>query len=127
MDAAELNRRLNRAARFANLAAVAVADGGLPAFTTLTAKLVNVLAEITSVQQSLIRTNPELEYHSDPGRPATAFMREIQKLDREAQVALAMGDVALATRKLSEALDREPPPLVYEILEKRRDEISRSA
>lgn len=127
MDAADLNRRLNRAARLANLAAVSVASGGAPVTKTLTAKLVDVLAEINTVQQSLIRGNPDLEYHSDPERPPTAFMLSIQQLEREADSAIAQGDRALAVRKLDEALALEPPPLAYEVLEKRRNEISRSA
>lgn len=125
MEAAELNRRLNRAARFANLAAVAVADGG-GHFKRLTEKLVGVLAEIADAQQVLFRTNPELEYHFDPNRPPTAFMREIQRLERESQEALAAGNPLLAAQRLTDALALEPPPLPYEVLERRRNEVSRS-
>ncbi len=127
MDAAELNRKLNRAARFANLAAVTVANGGSPVSKAITAKLVDVLAEIKTVQQSLVRGNPELEYHFDAQRPATRFMRQVQQLHADAEAAFASGDRDLALRKLDEALTLEPPPLAYEVLEKRRNEISRSA
>jgi len=127
MDAHELNRRLNRAARFANLAAVAVADGGSPVSKALTEKLVDVLAEIDAIQRDLIGKSPELEYHYEADRAPTAYMRQLQQLDREAQEALANGNRALAMHKLNEALALEPPPLPYEILEKRRNEIARSA
>ena len=127
MDAAELNRRLNRAARFANLAAVTVANGGSPISKALTEKLVAVLAEITAVQKSLVQRHPDLEYHFDPQRPPSAFMREVQRLGLEAQTAIAKGDRNLAILRINEALALEPPPLAYEILEKRRNEISGSA
>jgi hypothetical protein len=127
MDAAELNRRLNRAARFANLAAVAVADAGGGRLKGLTEKLVEVLAEIADAQQSLYRSNPDLEYHFDPHRAPTSFMGEVQRLDRESQQALAAGNKLLAAQKLNDALALEPPPLAYEVLEKRRNELSRSA
>jgi len=127
MDAAELNRRLNRAARFANLAAVAVADGGGSHSKSLTEKLVGALAEIADAQQSLFRAHPELEYHFDPDRAPTAFMRVVQRLERESEEALAAGNHVLAARKLNDALALEPPPLAYEVLERRRNELSRSA
>jgi hypothetical protein len=127
MDAAALNRRLNRAARLANLAAVAMTEGGSSATKVVTEKLVDALAQITAVQQSLFRTNPDLEYHSDPKRSPTPFMLAIQQLVRQADAAVAKGDRALALQKLDQALALEPPPLPYEILEKRRNEISRSA
>jgi len=68
-----------------------------------------------------------LEYHFDPDRAPTAFMREVQRLERESQEALANGNRLLATQKLNEALCLEPPPLTYEVLERRRNELSRSA
>ena len=127
MDTAELNRRLNRAASFTNLAAVAVANGSGALSKSLTEKLVGVLAEITDAQHSLFRTNPELEYHFDPDRAPTTFMREVQRLEREAQDAIERGNRHLATQKLNDALALEPPPLAYEVLERRRNELSRGA
>jgi hypothetical protein len=127
MDAAELNRRLNRAARLVNLAAVTVADGGGSPSKSLTEKLVGVLAEIADAQHSLFRTHPELEYHFDPDRAPTAFMRTVQRLERESEEALAAGNRALAAQKINEALGLEPPPLAYEVLERRRNEMSCSA
>lgn len=127
MDAAELNRKLNRAARFANLAAVAIAEGGDAGSRSLTEKLVGVLAEIANAQQQLFRTNPEHEYHFDPDRAATPFMQQVQRLERESQEALGAGNRQLAVQKLNDALALEPPPLAYEVLERRRNELSRSA
>ena len=127
MDAAELNRTLNRAARFANLAAVTVANGGVEVSKNLVEKLVEVLAEIDAVQRALVRDNPELEYHFESDRAPSAFMREVQRFGREAEQAMAHGDHSLAIQKLNQALALEPPPLAYEILEKRRNEIARSA
>jgi hypothetical protein len=54
-------------------------------------------------------------------------MGEVQRLDRESQQALAAGNKLLAAQKLNDALALEPPPLAYEVLEKRRNELSRSA
>ncbi len=102
----------------ANLAAVAIGDGS-PASKRATEKLVEALTAISDAQKSLFASNPELEFHFDPGREPTAFMREIERLGREADSALAKGDRQLAQRKLTEALALEPPPLAYEVIEKR--------
>jgi hypothetical protein len=117
VDAAELNRRLNRAARVVNLAAVSVAEVAVT--KALTKKLVETLAEINDAQLALFQSNPELEYHFDPARAPTAFMREVQGLEREAEAAFAQGNGPLARQKFDEALGLEPPPLAYEAIEKR--------
>lgn len=124
MDSPEdLNRKLNRALRHANLAAVTVADLQTELRRPLLDALTNVIVELSAAQRSLFAEHPELEWHFEAGRPPTKFMQQIHSLADEAESALEAGSRVAAVAKLQEALSLEPHPLPYESLEKRRDEL----
>lgn len=128
MDAPEeLNRKLNRALRHANLAAATVANLRAELGQSLLDKLTNVIVELSAAQQSLFAEHPELEWHLETDRAPTTFMRRIQSLAEDAQRSLETGSKVAAVAKLQEALLLEPPPLQYEILEKRRNELLANA
>jgi hypothetical protein len=86
-----------------------------------------MISELTATKRALVAQFPELEYHFEPERAPTEFMRHVQELSEEAEKAAANGLQATAIAKLQEALSLEPPSLVYEFLEKRRDELLKNA
>ncbi|MGE5491703.1 MAG: hypothetical protein ACM31P_10515 [Actinomycetota bacterium] len=126
-DPAALNRRLNKALRLLNLAAVSVAEIPSAIYGNILASLVESIAQLSAARQTLIDEHPELDYHFDHERAPTAFMCQIHALERDAENALLGGSREAAISILDEALNLEPPALDYEILEKRRNELLRNA
>ena len=123
----ELIRKLNRVTRHLNDAAVEVAPLKSELKLDVIPILVSAISEVIEALHTLFAQHPHLEYHFDPDREPTEFMRRVQQLAEDAEKALASGSKSTAIDKLQEALSLEPPSLAYEVLEKRRDEILKIA
>ena len=73
----------------------------------------------------VIAEDSSLEYHFESDREPTAAMKTIAELVEAADSHLESGKRAEAIAVLQSACDLEPPPLVYEMLEKRLYDLKR--
>ena len=115
----ELNRSLNRSLRTLNNAANTFAKSSLADRMIAVDEIAQALELIMGVQKRVIREDPNLEYHHDPKRAPTDFMRKVESAMQSADAALQAGDEASARKWFARALSMEPPPLAYEVIAKR--------
>jgi len=125
-DLGALNRLLNRCARDLNDAAVAITKTEAEEVRSCVALLVGAIAKVTEIQAKIFRIEPELEYHYDPNRKPTAYMRELANLAESAKAAERKGDLETARRHLVTAMALEPPALTYEALSRALSGLSQS-
>ena len=121
----QLNREINRALRATNRVALDVASSTLHDRQAALNEITQALAHIDALQRILIAQDASLEYHFDPDREPTAAMETIAGLVEAADKHLQSGRRTEAIAVLQSACDLEPPPLVYEMLEKRLNELKR--
>lgn len=116
-----VSQLLNRALRAANDLAVRIAsEGALEAQKLeLLGRVTSALELLTSVQGALAQLDPDSEFHYDSSRPATGFMLEVKQLIAQAEALAARGSSAEAVACFERARDLEPPPLTYELITKR--------
>lgn len=115
----DLNREINRALRAANRVAVDVASSSLQDRKAALHEITQALAHIDKLQRMIVAQDPDLEYHFDPDKEPTPTMKSIADLVEAADRHIAEGRQAEAVEILQRACDLEPPPLVYEMIEKR--------
>lgn len=115
----QLNRELNRALRVTNRVVVDVAASSLRDRTAAVQDLTQALVHLENVYRMIVAEDPSLEYHFDPDREPSATMRTIASLVKEADTYTSNGNITEAVKLLEQARDMEPPPLVYEIVEKK--------
>lgn len=116
---ADLNRLVNRSHRALNEVALRAVECTLADRQTAMDHLTNAMESLMRFQRCITKQDPSLEYHHDPQRAPTEFMRSIAGTVARADSALAVGDVSAAAGLLKDALDMEPPPLAYEIISKK--------
>lgn len=115
----DLNRALNRALRMTNLVAVDVAASSFRERAAAVTEVTQALVHLENLYRLIIAEDPSLEYHFDPDRKPSATMRAIIKMVKKADTYTADGNIPEATKLLQQVRDMEPPPLVYEIIEKK--------
>jgi hypothetical protein len=123
----EINRSINRALRAANQVAVEVAASPLNNRAAAIQEITQALAHIDALQRMLVADDPSLEYHFDPGRGPTPAMTRVRDLVECAEKHVEAGQLNAAAEALQRACDLEPPPLVYETIAKRLEEVKRLA
>lgn len=121
----ELNRAVNRALRALNGIAVSVTSSSLPDRNAALQEITQALAHVDALQRLIVVSNPDLEYHHDPNRPPSPLMRTIADLVEAAENDRQQGNVSAAEVALKRALAMEPPPLAYEMIEKRLDSLEK--
>jgi hypothetical protein len=115
----ELNRSVNRALRELNKIAVCVASSSIERRNEATRAITQALAHLDSLQQCIISSAPDLEFHYDPNREPSRLMRVITDLAEVAESHVQQGNTKAATEAFLQLMDMEPPPLIYEMIEKR--------
>jgi hypothetical protein len=83
------------------------------------------LVHLDALQRIIVAQDPSLEYHFDPQRARTPAMKTIAEHVQAAEEFIQSGRLGEAVASLEHARDLEPPPLVYEMIEKRLGEIKR--
>ncbi len=119
----EINREINRALRAANQVAVDVASSPLRDRNAALHEITQALAHIDTLQRMVVAEDPSLEYHFEPNREPTSAMKKISSLVETADNLIRDGKRAEAAEALQRARDLEPPPLVYEMIERRLEEL----
>lgn len=114
-----LNRDVNRALRELNGIAVAVSSATLANRKGALHEAAEALVHLDNLQRLIYASDPTLEYHYDPDRPATDAMAALARVVDEAEKQIKDGDISLAVKTLQLALEMEPPPLAYESIQKR--------
>ena len=130
-------RALSRASRHIDRAAQALIAADVPDGQELVAALATVLDAVKCAHAKIVAADPDLDYYddtvsddtasNDQARAATPYMQQLLALQEVGAAACAQGDRLFAAALLTEALTLDPPPIVYERIEKRRDEILASA
>jgi len=115
----ELNRSVNRVLRALNSLAVSVASSSLADRSSALDEVTQALEHVNELQRRIVASDPTLEYHHDPHRPPTKAMKAIADLVEEAEQLAKKGDAKAAEEALKRACAMEPPPLAYEMIEKR--------
>lgn len=119
----KLNRSVNRSLRELNGIAVAVSSSLWTDRKAALHEVIQALAHLDAVQRLIYTSDPKLEYHFDPNRPPTHAMTMLAQLVDKAEDQARNGDVPGAKQALQRALELEPPPLAYETIEKRLNEL----
>lgn len=122
----ELNRAVNRALRVLNSIAVDVASSSLTERNVALDEITQALVHVDKLQRLVFASDPSLEYHFDASRAPTPAMKEVSDLVEAAERYMQQGNVAAACDALERACDLEPPPLAYEMIEKRLIGLRRS-
>lgn len=115
----DLNRLVNRGHRSLNEIALRITECPLADQQSAMEHLTGAMESLMRFQQCITKQAPGLEYHHDPGRAPTDFMRSVAETVVRADSALAAGKVDVAAGLLKEALEMEPPPLAYETISKK--------
>ncbi len=116
-------RALECVSRPIDRAMQALAASELPGRQDMMSELGAVLEQIKHLRAPLIAANPDADYHHDKSIPPTPYMQRLFDLHAESETALDDGNALLAATFLNEALGLDPPPIVYEMIERKRDEI----
>ena len=116
-------RALERISRHIDRAMQALAASQLPERKDMMSELGAVLEQIRHLRKPLIAACPDADYHHDKSIPPTPYMQRLFDLHTESEMALDDGNALLAVAILNEALGLDPPPIVYEMIERKRDEI----
>lgn len=123
----EVNRALNRSLRSLSDAANSVSRSNLESRMEAVDEIARALELVMQVQQRVFRQDSSLEYHHDPQRPPTEFMRKIASAVEASESALRDGKKDTAKEWLEQALAMEPSPLAYESIAKRLSLIERES
>ena len=115
----DLNRALNRALRVTNRVAVDEAASSLRDLAAAVKEITQALEHLENLYRFIVAEDPNLEYHFDPDRAPSETMKAIANLVKEADTCTNDGKPTEAVKLLQQARDMEPPPLVYEIIEKK--------
>ena len=115
----ELNRSVNRVLRELNKIAVCVASSSIERRNEATHAITLALAHMDSLQRYIILSAPDLEYHYDPDREPSRLMRVMADLAETAESYVQQGNTKAATEAFLQLMNMEPPPLIYEMIEKR--------
>jgi hypothetical protein len=124
-SAEEINRLVNRGLRVLNEVAVKVAASRLADRKLALNESTEAVTHLTALQRLIVREDPSLEYHYDPKREPTIFMKKIGSLVDEAEALLRAGKTDDAACVLRRARDLEPPPLTYEMLSKKLESLGK--
>ena len=118
-DLDKINKAINRSLRILNGIAVTVASSSQLDRDAALREITEALARINALQRLVVTCDPALEYHYDPNRPPSPTMKAIGDLVEAAETHVQQGNFAAAEELLRRAQDMEPPPLAYEMIEKR--------
>jgi hypothetical protein len=121
----EINRAVNRALRALNEVAVSIGSSSLSDRNVALGEITEALAHVDKLQALLYSFDPSLEYHYEPNRPPTRTMKEISDLVEAGERHAQAGNVTAAIEAFERARDLEPPPLPYEMIEKRLSSLRR--
>lgn len=119
----ELNREINYALRVTNQVAVDVAASSLRERRAALNEITEALVHLDALQRILVADDPSLEYHFDPDRKATPAMKRIAELVESADRLVESEQFSEAAAMLQSACDLQPPPLVYETIAKRLEDV----
>jgi hypothetical protein len=90
-------------------------------------EIARALELLMQVQQRVFRQDSSLEYHHDPQRSPTEFMKKISSAVEASESALRDGKKEAAKEWLERALAMEPSPLAYEAISKKLEKIKRES
>lgn len=115
----EINRAINRSLRMLNGIAVSLTVSSLSDRKAALQEITQALAHLDALQRLVVAAAPTLEYHYDPNRAPSPTMKAIADLVETAEAHVRQGNMPAAEDALRRAQEMEPPPLAYEMIEKR--------
>ncbi len=115
----QINKLSNRALRELNGLAVKIGQAHDADKESGLRLITQAVANVMKFQELLYRRFPEFEFHYDPDRPPTKFMRDVAEGTKLAETLAARGEADKAISQYESVRSLEPPPLTYDLLTKR--------